>query len=175
MILWMAILQSFLPPVSSIKSVTVYPTEFEEKRIAEEKRFGPQGIWIESDKPGDETNVSTRDTGGGMSSGSEQSDDEFDRKDEEDDGTGYDQEKLRRYERDTMRYYFAWCPSAVACQANFGFYEAFSEKADVFKVPLALLRPPRRSQRHQIIQTCPEIRKIRHHWWRPGKRRWQRF
>eukprot|EP01083_Nonionella_stella_P160015 522669_1 len=73
----------------------------------QEKRFGPHGIWTDSDKTGEETNVSTRDTGDGMSSDSEQSGDDFGRKDDqEDDGTGYYQKKLWRHERDTMRYYY---------------------------------------------------------------------
>lgn len=84
-------LQSFLPVGGVIKSVTVYMSEFGEKRMAEEETHGPCVGSIERQE------VSLSDP----------TDFEILRRGEANEGDNFDMQKLRKYELDKLKYYFA--------------------------------------------------------------------
>jgi hypothetical protein len=42
-------LQSFCPPGKSVLSITIYPSDYGKERMALEEKYGPQGIWKNSD------------------------------------------------------------------------------------------------------------------------------
>lgn len=100
----MILFSSFCPREGSVESVTIYPSEYGKKRIAEEDRYGPQEL---------RTN----------NKGKNKTDAERDLKDleklekgklDEDDGsTKKHFEALRRYQRNRLLYYYA----VVVCDA----------------------------------------------------------
>ncbi|KAM7534880.1 hypothetical protein Aperf_G00000112208 [Anoplocephala perfoliata] len=42
-------LESFLPPGSTLEKVTIYPSEYGMRKMAEEEKHGPKDIWADSD------------------------------------------------------------------------------------------------------------------------------
>ncbi|MCO5613649.1 hypothetical protein L7F22_067927 [Adiantum nelumboides] len=75
----LAVMNSFLPKGGQILSISVFPSEFGLQQMKEEEKRGPQKIF------------------------QSQSSDE----DEEDADEGVNMERLRQYERDKLRYYYA--------------------------------------------------------------------
>ncbi len=71
--------QSFVPPGRLLKSVTVYRSEFGKKQMALESKHGPVGLWA----------------GGGAQA------------DSDDEDGGINQARLRKYERDRLKYFYA--------------------------------------------------------------------
>ncbi|GBG28345.1 Pre-rRNA-processing protein esf1 [Hondaea fermentalgiana] len=84
-------LQSFLPVGGVIRSVTVYQSEFGEKRLQEEEMHGPRVEGIER------RTVALNDP----------TDFELAGEQEANEGADFDMEKLRKYELDKLKYYFA--------------------------------------------------------------------
>lgn len=91
----MLFLSSFVPRSGFIKSVTVYPSEFGLERMKQEDTLGPQGIW------------------------SENKEEDLEKKDDlevdanapwvfkEEQNGDIDLVKLRKYEKERLRYYYA--------------------------------------------------------------------
>ncbi|CAH0398418.1 unnamed protein product [Chilo suppressalis] len=79
----MVLLNSFLPPGGIILSVTVYPSEFGIKRMQEEEVRGPIEL--------------TEGTNEDLS----------DNNDDNEEGSSYHMEKLRRYQLNRLKYYYA--------------------------------------------------------------------
>ncbi|KAH8286653.1 hypothetical protein KR018_004597 [Drosophila ironensis] len=94
----MIMLSSFLPPGGSILSVRIYPSEFGKQRMAEEDVHGPREL-VERPKQ-DPQRHSDND-----SDGEEQLVRENDSDAEE--GDDYHMEKLRQYQLNRLRYYYA--------------------------------------------------------------------
>ncbi|EDV45464.1 ESF1 homolog [Drosophila erecta] len=86
----MVMLSSFLPPGGSILSVKIYPSEFGKERMAEEEVHGPKEL-VERNEPEDD------------------SDEELVRQQDSDaeEGEDYHMEKLRQYQLNRLRYYYA--------------------------------------------------------------------
>eukprot|EP00299_Pterocystis_sp_00344_P010866 c4965_g1_i2.p1 GENE.c4965_g1_i2~~c4965_g1_i2.p1 ORF type:complete len:586 (-),score=173.14 c4965_g1_i2:400-2157(-) len=83
----LAVLQSFCPSGGIIEKVTVYPSQFGLEQMQKEALEGPQ---VFESKPTNDDN--------------------------EDEGTGVDERKLRKYEKQRLRYYFAVVEcNSVAC------------------------------------------------------------
>ena len=76
--------QSFCPTGHVVQRVTVYVSDFGAKRLEEEAKFGPQGLW--------QTNAN---------------DDEDDASDAAEEAAEPNDVKLRQYELEKLRYYFA--------------------------------------------------------------------
>lgn len=76
----MVLFNSFLPPGGVIKSVAIYPSEFGKQRISEEDVKGPTEL------------IKTKTT---------------DSKDENEEGSQYHMEKLRQYQLNRLKYYYA--------------------------------------------------------------------
>ena len=55
----LVVLQSFCPTNGSILSVTVYPSDYGIEQMAQEEKFGPQGIWTNADKDTNAVNHSS--------------------------------------------------------------------------------------------------------------------
>jgi len=77
----MVLFNSFLPPGGVIHSVAIYPSEFGKKRMKEEEIKGP--IELVEAKPQDKSN------------------------DETEEGSDYHMEKLRQYQLNRLKYYYA--------------------------------------------------------------------
>lgn len=73
------VFNSFLPPQGYIKSVCIYPSDFGLKAMEEENKYGPR-VWKDSSNDDDANNL---------------------------DDKGFDVKKLRTYEYNRLRYYFA--------------------------------------------------------------------
>ncbi|KAH8245589.1 hypothetical protein KR032_012252 [Drosophila birchii] len=88
----MVMLSSFLPPGGSILSVKIYPSEFGKARMAEEEVHGPKEL------------VERREE-----EHSDDSDEELVREQDSDaeEGDDYHMEKLRKYQLNRLRYYYA--------------------------------------------------------------------
>ncbi|XP_016937091.2 ESF1 homolog [Drosophila suzukii] len=87
----MVLLSSFLPPGGSIVSVKIYPSEFGKARMAEEEVHGPKELVERKEESEDD------------------SDEELVREDDSDaeEGEDYHMEKLRQYQLNRLRYYYA--------------------------------------------------------------------
>eukprot|EP00944_MAST-04C_sp_MAST-4C-sp1_P003082 g3082.t1 len=83
-----ALMQSFVSSTGSVSSVTVYPSEFGKKRMKLENQVGPTSIY---NSPQASVLKKDKDFEIAASSGR----------------GGLDVEKVRQYERDKLRYYFA--------------------------------------------------------------------
>ncbi|KAH8388027.1 hypothetical protein KR093_011212 [Drosophila rubida] len=90
----MVLLSSFLPPGGSVLSVKIYPSEFGKARMAEEDVHGPSELL--SAKPA-------------MAADDLDSDEELVREQDSDaeEGDDYHMEKLRQYQLNRLRYYYA--------------------------------------------------------------------
>ena len=90
----LAVLRSFVPAGGRILSVTVYPSEFGEQRMAEEATVGPGGLLASKKKRNkqqeEEESEDEEEAGGDSKANDEEVN-----------------ENLRRYELDRLRYYFA--------------------------------------------------------------------
>jgi hypothetical protein len=90
----LALIQSFVSSTGSVSSVVVYPSEFGKKRLALENQMGPTGVYELSNS----SNSSNRKSVGEHMAGSSST---------TTDGSGIDLEKVRQYEKDKLKYYFA--------------------------------------------------------------------
>uniref|UniRef100_A0A2M3Z723 Putative esf1 n=1 Tax=Anopheles braziliensis TaxID=58242 RepID=A0A2M3Z723_9DIPT len=75
----MVLLSSFLPPGCSIKSVKIYPSEFGKERMQEEEQRGPQELTVRT----------------------------VDGSDEEEEDEEQQKERLREYQLNRLKYYYA--------------------------------------------------------------------
>lgn len=112
-------LRSFIPRGGSIKSVTVYPSDYGLERMEAEAKSGPRGIWkmetktlAKGGKKGDRENAKHR-----VEASSDSEDEENDEENEDDDSVKEESEsdadgevdhaRLRLYERSKLRWYYA--------------------------------------------------------------------
>ncbi|XP_016976914.1 pre-rRNA-processing protein esf1 [Drosophila rhopaloa] len=87
----MVMLSSFLPPGGSILSVKIYPSQFGKERMAEEEVHGPKELVErreDSEDDSDEELVHQQDS-------------------DAEEGESYHMEKLRQYQLNRLRYYYA--------------------------------------------------------------------
>lgn len=101
-----AVLQSFLPSGRSIASVAVYPSEYGLKKMQEETAMGPRNIFKPSK---DDDAAASSSAGAGKASGKRAVLDlsgarKSNRPEREDDA--FDQDKLRQYELNRMKYFY---------------------------------------------------------------------
>ena len=121
----MAVFSSFTPANGRISKISVYPSEFGKERMAREEMEGPPKEIFAQRKP------ETRDDDSTLASESDE-DELGDREDDEeikksliqeDEGEEFDSAKLRRYQLQRLRYYYAviTCSSTPVAEA---IYEA---------------------------------------------------
>ncbi|XP_055854201.1 ESF1 homolog [Episyrphus balteatus] len=88
----MVVCSSFLPPGGSILSVSIYPSEFGKQRMAEEEKYGPPELVKknneEENSDSDEELVKEQDS-------------------DAEEGDDYHMEKLRQYQLNRLKYYYA--------------------------------------------------------------------
>lgn len=89
----MVLLSSFLPPGGSILKVTIYPSEFGKERMAEEEVKGPQELTENKLDNNDDSEFDSSDSEADI--------------DENEDGEDYHMEKLRQYQLNRLKYYYA--------------------------------------------------------------------
>lgn len=105
----MAVFSSFTPGNGRISKISVYPSEFGKERMAREEMEGPPKEIFAQRKP--ETKI--EDGALGLESDEEESDDRDDDEEikksliREDQGEEFDSAKLRRYQLERLRYYYA--------------------------------------------------------------------
>lgn len=114
----LVLFSSFLPQGGSIKSVNIYPSEFGKQRMAEEEVKGPLELVNHSDN------------------------EEEDIEDESAEGSTYHREKLRRYQLNRLKYYYAVAVFDSAETANKVYtecdgmeYESSATRVDVRFIP----------------------------------------
>jgi hypothetical protein len=130
-----AVLRSFVPSGGRIKKVTVYPSDYGLERMKEEATLGPRGIWKKGERnlPAELLKAIKGGNGNGGGGGGgtqdkrvvehtsnsnddEDSDDSDDSQDEED--IKEDQDRLQKYERSRLRYYYAIVTCDTPITAN---------------------------------------------------------
>lgn len=94
----MVLCNSFLPPGGSILSVAIYPSEYGKERMAEEEVRGPQEL-IESSEANKQAELSDSDNDSILADSEADSDKE--------EGDDYHMEKLRQYQLNRLKYYYA--------------------------------------------------------------------
>lgn len=105
----LAVFSSFTPGNGRISKISVYPSEFGKERMAREEMEGPPKEIFAQRKP------ETKDENGalGLESDEDESDDREDDEEikksliREDQGEEFDSVKLRRYQLERLRYYYA--------------------------------------------------------------------
>lgn len=124
----MMVCSSFLPPGGSILSVTIYPSEFGKQRMAEEEIHGPPELLKKKDEY---DNHSESDY---LMFKEEDSDAEM--------GDNYHMEKLRQYQLNRLKYYYAVivCDSVATAEKIYqecdGIeYESSATKFDLRYIP----------------------------------------
>lgn len=86
----MVLLNSFLPPGGSILSVRIYQSDYGKERMAEEEMKGPQEL-----------------TANKLNSDDEFDSDDSEAAEENEEGDEYHMEKLRQYQLNRLKYYYA--------------------------------------------------------------------
>lgn len=124
----MVLLSSFLPPGGSILKVTIYPSEFGKERLADEEVKGPQELTENQLGNNDDGELDSSDSEGGI--------------DENEDGEDYHMEKLRKYQLNRLKYYYAVieCNSIGAADKLYAEcdgleYESTATKLDLRFIP----------------------------------------
>ncbi|ETL84972.1 hypothetical protein L917_15366 [Phytophthora nicotianae] len=174
-----ALCQSFAPATGAVQNVTIYPSDYGLQKMKEEEQHGPQGLWDDENKenPDDEEKPEAEENDEKDSTEEEQaeksgSDDEnSDAEGEEDydsddplgvkksvtiegESDGFDREKLRKYELQKLRYYYAivTCDSVKTASTIFDQcdqleYETSSNVLDLRYVPddTTFTNPPKES------------------------------
>ncbi|XP_058799477.1 ESF1 homolog [Phymastichus coffea] len=118
----MVLFNSFLPPEGVIKSVTIYPSEFGLQRMKEEEVKGPTELVESQAEKSDEDNENLDD--------------------DNEEGSSYSMEKLRKYQLNRLKYYYAVIDFNSASTANKIYtecdgleYESSSTKLDLRFIP----------------------------------------
>ena len=88
-----AVLRSFAPKGGSLEKVTVYPSDFGLERMAVENKYGPTSAFMKDEKKKSQALSETKKKDGNDDDG--------------EDGEEADNEQMRQYERDRLRYYYA--------------------------------------------------------------------
>lgn len=121
----MVLCNSFLPPGGSILSVKIYPSEFGKERMAEEELKGPQELTEQK-----------------LDSDSDLDSSDSEAEDENEEGTDYHMEKLRQYQLNRLKYYYAVieCNSVGAADKLYAEcdgleYESTATKLDLRFIP----------------------------------------
>ncbi|KAL0584569.1 hypothetical protein ABG067_005592 [Albugo candida] len=174
-----ALCQSFAPATGSVSDVTIYPSDFGVQKMKEEARYGPRELTGESSskqlesesengivesEPEKEIEEAESDNDEAVSDSETASDSESDQDEDDPLGVqqsaqseelgGIDQEKLRQYELQKLRYYYAIvkCDSVktakiIADQCDQMEYETSSNVLDVRFVPndMEFTNPPKES------------------------------
>lgn len=119
----MVLFNSFLPTNGYIKSVTIYPSEFGLKRIQEEDIKGPVELMESNDDEEEEEENSNND-------------------DDNQEGSQYHREKLRKYQLNRLKYFYAVIVFDSAQTANKIYeeldgqeYESSATKLDLRFIP----------------------------------------
>lgn len=134
----MVLLNSFTPPGGLIRSVTIYPSEFGLERLKKEEEQGPSELVEGSSK--------VKPKGGGNEGHDEEEDDDSsDEKrpeDENEEGSKYHIEKLRQYQLNRLKYFYAIVECDSSNTANHIYtecdgmeYESSSTRLDLRFVP----------------------------------------
>uniref|UniRef100_A0A336LQA1 CSON000550 protein n=1 Tax=Culicoides sonorensis TaxID=179676 RepID=A0A336LQA1_CULSO len=89
----MVLCNSFLPPGGIVKKVSIYPSEFGKERLKEEEITGPKEL-IESSKPVN-------------SDSDDENQSDIEAKEEDADEAEYQREKLREYQLNRLKYFYA--------------------------------------------------------------------
>ncbi|XP_005175348.2 ESF1 homolog [Musca domestica] len=105
----MVLFNSFLPRGGSILSIKIYPSEFGKERMKEEELHGPPelvGLDKDSRNPKKESDKPKKKK---KTSGSDDEDDELvvEQDSDAEEGDEYHMEKLRQYQLNRLRYYYA--------------------------------------------------------------------
>jgi len=124
----MLFLSSFTPKNGYIKSVKIYPSEFGLEKLKEEEKLGPQGIWKDTkmdenldDQIKDENNLEL------------DADAPWIFRDEQ--NVDIDPVKLRKYEKDRLRYYYA----VIECD-SIGTAKSIYENCDGLEMELTSIK-----------------------------------
>ncbi|KAG3118905.1 hypothetical protein PI124_g11569 [Phytophthora idaei] len=179
-----ALCQSFAPATGAVQNVTIYPSDFGLQKMKEEEQHGPQGLWDsenktenpeDEEKPeadeNDEKDGTEEDEEKAEKTASDDENSESDADGEEDydsddplgvkksvtldgESDGFDREKLRKYELQKLRYYYAivTCDSVKTASTIFDQcdqleYETSSNVLDLRYVPddTSFSNPPKES------------------------------
>lgn len=102
---------SFLPPSSRIVSVAIYPSEFGKERMKEEDEIGPQELVTKADDDGDSSGIDDLLEESGDDEEEKEKREERKRSKqtakEQREGDDFHMEKLRQYQLNRLKYYYA--------------------------------------------------------------------
>ena len=106
----MAVASSFIPTTGLIESVTVYPSEYGRERLEREELEGPPREIFASSKKREEDDESEEESEMDSEDEDEDDDEKIKRQllqDQANEGQEFDTAKLRQYQMDRLRYYYA--------------------------------------------------------------------
>ncbi|XP_037808416.1 pre-rRNA-processing protein esf1 [Lucilia sericata] len=140
----MVLFSSFLPPGGSVLSVKIYPSEFGKERLKEEELHGPPELVGLSKEAKQQKGSSKAQAEDDSSDDDSEEEDELVQEQDSDAGEGddYHMEKLRQYQLNRLRYYYAVveCDSVATADKIYqecdGIeYESSATKVDLRYIP----------------------------------------
>ncbi|EQC32151.1 hypothetical protein SDRG_10346 [Saprolegnia diclina VS20] len=94
-----ALFESFVPAGGVVHDVTIYPSEFGLRQMAEDEKYGPRGLWDDEKKTEDGDDDSEDDS-------EVDEDDPLGMKQSASNEEEFDKEKLRNFELQKLKYYY---------------------------------------------------------------------
>ncbi|XP_065363774.1 ESF1 homolog [Calliphora vicina] len=156
----MVLFSSFLPPGGSVLSVKIYPSEFGKQRLKEEELHGPPEL-VGLGKEASKQNGSSKKQNEADSSDDSDDDNELVEEQDSDAGEGddYHMEKLRQYQLNRLRYYYAVveCDSVPTADKIYHECDGIEYESSATKVDLRFIPDDTSFEEDEPTEVCTEL------------------
>lgn len=157
----MVLFSSFLPPGGSVLSVKIFPSEFGKERMKEEELHGPpELVGLSKDSTKQNGQFKSKDTHEDTSD-ADSSDDELVKEQDSDaeEGDEYHMEKLRQYQLNRLRYYYAVveCDSVPTADKIYHECDGIEYESSATKVDLRFVPDDTTFDDDEPIDVCTDL------------------
>lgn len=157
----MVLCNSFLPPNGTILKVSIYPSEFGKERMAEEEKTGPQELVGsksgEKDAKNDDSDIDDLLESSDDESGSRKKNRKQTEEDQE--GDDYHMEKLRQYQLNRLKYYYAVieCDSVSTADKLYAECDGLEYESSAAKFDLRFIPDDMSFDDEEATEKCTEL------------------
>ncbi|KAM7346415.1 uncharacterized protein ACRADG_006361 isoform 1-T3 [Cochliomyia hominivorax] len=158
----MVLFSSFLPPGGSVVSVKIFPSEFGKERMKEEELHGPPELVGLGKEMGKQNEVSKKSSDNDENSSDDsESEEELVQEQDSDaeEGDEYHMEKLRQYQLNRLRYYYAVveCDSIATADKIYQECDGIEYESSATKVDLRYIPDDTTFDEDEPTDVCTEL------------------